>query len=145
MAGLTNGQEQVIVRVLKDRLKASTIILFGSAAQNRLRPDSDIDIAIMTPEVHNPYDLFIVAGELAEKLKREVDLVDFRQASPVFQVQIASSGIVLLDQDPADRHYAYMRAYKEYAMLNEERKEILQNYDVSLGGLKGFGKRYLSE
>ena len=99
----------------------------------------------MTPEVHNPYDLFIVAGELAEKLKREVDLVDFRQASPVFQVQIASSGIVLLDQDPADRHYAYMRAYKEYAMLNEERKEILQNYDVSLGGLKGFGKRYLSK
>lgn len=145
MAGLTNGQEQVIVRVLKDRLKASTIILFGSAAQNRLRPDSDIDIAIMTPEVHNPYDLFIVSGELAEKLKREVDLVDFRQASPVFQVQIASSGIVLLDQDPADRHYAYMRAYKEYAMLNEERKEILQNYDVSLGGLKGFGKRYLSK
>jgi hypothetical protein len=31
----------------------------------------------------------------------------------------------LLDRDPLQRQYAFMRALKEYAMLNEERKAII--------------------
>ncbi|MDT3426176.1 hypothetical protein J2Z22_001696 [Paenibacillus forsythiae] len=39
------------------------------------------------------YDRFMLAGELADKLGREVDLIDFAEASPVFRAQIIGNGI----------------------------------------------------
>ena len=102
--------------------------MFGSAAQKRLRPDSDIDIAILTGKPYTPYELFIAAGELADKLKREVDLIDFNAASTVFRAQIVNNAELLYDGNPLVRQYAFMRALKEYVMLNEERKDIIRNY-----------------
>lgn len=64
---------------------------------------------------------------LADMLHREVDLIDFQKASSVFKAQIVSDSILLCDDEPTERQYAFMRALKEYAMLNEERHEILEH------------------
>lgn len=127
MNTLTNEQKNTIIEQIQTRLKADTIILFGSAARGEMRDDSDVDIAFISKEDSSPYQSFMIAQELAEKLNREVDLIDFAAASTVFQTQIMETGILLLDDAPLRRQYAFMRALKEYALLNDERKVILQS------------------
>jgi predicted nucleotidyltransferase len=126
MDRLSEAQKSSIIRILSERLAVFTIILFGSAAKEALRQDSDIDISFMNDFPSSTYDVFLVAQELADLLKREVDLVDFRQASTVLQAQIVANGIMLLDDKQTDRQYAFMRSLKSYALLNEERSQIIQ-------------------
>ncbi len=133
MTRLSEEQSQYITDYLSRQLNADTIILFGSAAQERLRTDSDIDVAYISDIKADAYDLYMSAQHLADKLQREVDLIDFRQASTVFQAQIVGTGIVLLDKQPIQRQYAFMRSLKAYAMLNEERESLIQAYSV-MGG-----------
>jgi predicted nucleotidyltransferase len=120
-------QKTVIIQVLSERLSAFSIILFGSAAKGLLRQESDIDIAFMSNETFTSYDIFMIAQDLADQLKREVDLLDFNQASTVFQAQIVANGVLLLDEKKVVRQYAFMYSLKAYALLNEERSEIIQN------------------
>jgi predicted nucleotidyltransferase len=122
---LNEVQKKHIAQYLKQRFLAYTVILFGSAARESLRPDSDIDIAMLTARTYTPYELFLAAGELADYLNREVDLIDFVQSSPVFRSQIIGNYELLLDDNPMERQYAFMRALKEYVKLNEERSAIL--------------------
>lgn len=125
---INEGQVKALVQLIVQRLGAHTIILFGSAAKGALRSDSDIDIAYISEVKHSAYERFIVAQELADILKREVDLVDFLMASPVFKVQILTNGILLADNNEIQRQNEFIRALKEYAMLNEERKSIVNRY-----------------
>ncbi|MBD2843921.1 nucleotidyltransferase domain-containing protein [Paenibacillus sp. IB182496] len=90
-----------------------------------MRADSDVDLAFISEGAHTPYRVFEVAAQVADCLKRDVDLVEFLQASTVFQAQVVGSGELLLDEDPTRRSYLFMQALKAYAMLNEERHEIL--------------------
>lgn len=136
MAHLSDENQQVIAKYLSDHVKAYTVILFGSAANGTMRSDSDVDIAFMSDVIFLPYDLFMKAQELADILGREVDLIDFQQSSSVFKAQIISGGKLLLDEEPVKRQYAFMRALKEYALLNEERQEILDKFGFG-GGIMG--------
>lgn len=140
MDALSVCQKNAIVQYLKEHLQTYTVILFGSAAKGKLRPDSDIDIAILTENSYTPYQLFMAAGDLADKLKREVDLIDFNQASTVLKAQIVGSGVTLVDDKPLERQYAFMRALKEYAMLNEERKAFLTKMNFFNGEESSFDK-----
>jgi len=126
-------QVQRAAEAIADRLGAHTVILFGSAASGALRLDSDIDLAFLADRTFAAYDIFLVAQQVAELVGREVDLVDFREASTVFQAQIVGTGMVLVDNRPLERQYAYMRALKSYAMLNDERRPVLEK----LGYIEG--------
>lgn len=103
------------------------IYLFGSAARNELREDSDIDIAFLGKLNLNEYDIFMKAQELAFLLKRDVDLIDLRKASTVFKKEVVEKGKVISCNDNNERMLFEMRTLKEYAMLNEERNEIIKN------------------
>jgi hypothetical protein len=52
-------------------------------------------------------------------------LIDFNQATSVLKSQIVGEGQIVYDNKPLIRQYAYMRALKEYAMLNDERAVVL--------------------
>ncbi|MCL6457521.1 MAG: nucleotidyltransferase domain-containing protein [Gorillibacterium sp.] len=136
---LAEDQEQIIVDFLTKKYQVFAVILFGSAAKKKLRPDSDVDIAFMTETSSTAYDRFMSAQQLADKLGREVDLIDFREASSVFKVQILKHGKLLYDGNPFARKSAYMYALREYAMLNEERMSILENLGWKKGGDNEFG------
>lgn len=125
MNGLQDHEKSVIVNQLKAKLDTFAVILFGSAAREQLMPNSDIDIAFLSDRSFEPYELFMVAGDLASELGREVDLVPFHDVSTVLQAHIVSDGILLLDERKSQRQIVFMRALKEYAMLNEARRPIL--------------------
>ena len=100
--------------------------LFGSLASGDARPDSDVDLAVLAPRPL-PHDRLVrVREELAERLRRDVDLVDLARAPTVLQAQIVSTGRVLRDLDPAGRERFETYVYSAYARLNEERRGILE-------------------
>ncbi|WP_399552161.1 type VII toxin-antitoxin system MntA family adenylyltransferase antitoxin, partial [uncultured Clostridium sp.] len=73
---LNEGALSTVSELLIEEFNPITIYLFGSAARNELREDSDIDIAFLTEEDVDSYTCFMKAQELADIFKREVDLIN---------------------------------------------------------------------
>lgn len=108
------------------------VYLFGSAAQGRARPDSDVDIAFLAPVSPDAVRVFDVAQEIAAEIGREVDLVDLRRASAVLKAQVVATGtrVQVSDSSAADEFEMY--ALSDYARANEERREPLRIFEESL-------------
>lgn len=73
---------------------------FGSRITGQARADSDLDLAVLVAGYADPVLLFELAGELADRVGCEVDLLDMRAASTVMQHQILSTGLRLWSADP---------------------------------------------
>lgn len=114
-----------IIDILTKNVKPTLIYIFGSAARNELREDSDIDIAYLSDITLSNYEIFMLANDVADIVKRDVDLIDLKKTSTVFKAQIVGNGKVIYCRDDTKRMYFEMYAFKDYALLNEERKEIL--------------------
>jgi len=115
--------------MLKHQPQIQAIYLFGSAAKNQLRPDSDIDIAVLLPYqiAKNNENLFMtpLRHELENEVQRDVDLINLRQVSTVFQYIIVNSGEIIHCADKVERHTFEMLVWSFYQKLNEERADIL--------------------
>ena len=125
---LSEQQQLLIVQELCTLAEAHTIIVFGSVAKGSARPESDIDIAYLSSVRRSTYQRFRIGQQLADTLGRDVDLIDFQEASTVFQVQIASTGIVLYEEHPLLRQLSYIQAFREYVQLNDKRQPILDDF-----------------
>ncbi|WP_028402307.1 type VII toxin-antitoxin system MntA family adenylyltransferase antitoxin [Ectobacillus panaciterrae] len=122
-----NNHLAVIKEFLVNKLSPYVIYLFGSQAKQQTHPDSDFDIAFISEEDFDTYERFMISQELAAILNKDVDLVDLKKASTVFQAQIITSGTVLYCSDNAKKAVFEMYTLKKYAKLNEERSEIVKN------------------
>ncbi|KYD25652.1 nucleotidyltransferase domain-containing protein [Geobacillus sp. NFOSA3] len=121
-----NHDFQTIVQFLVKKINPYVIYLFGSEAQQQARQDSDIDLAFLSERTLSHYERFMIAGELAAILNCDVDLVDLKEATTVFQAQVVGKGKVLYCADDDKKAQFEMKVFKEYAKLNEERAEILE-------------------
>lgn len=119
-------EKQVIVDFLVQELDPLLIYLYGSYAKGKARPNSDVDLAFYANQQSDPYEIFLLANQLAMQLRKDVDLVDLRTASTVFRAQVISTGELLLCSDRFFKENYEIRVLKEYTKLNEERKEILE-------------------
>lgn len=128
---ITQQQIDIIKNFLIKNLDVDVIYLFGSSVKNTMREDSDIDIAFLSEKSVDPFDLFHLSQKLADLVGREVDLIDVKKATTVFQTQIISTGIVIYSRDEKKRAIFEMITYKSYARLNEEREEILDKIKES--------------
>jgi len=120
---------KIIKKDLVKALDPSLIYIFGSISKDKVRKDSDIDIAILTDRQIDEYKLFILSQKLADVLKREIDLVDLNKASTVLKVQIIKTGKLIYNSDNLRKMYFQMRAIRDYALLNEERMEIINKIE----------------
>lgn len=125
---LSEEQLAKIKDFLQKKVEPYLIILFGSAAQGKLRPDSDLDLAFLSDYIVNDEDNFFNAADLAEIIGRDVDLIDLSKASTVFKAQIIGKGKVIYSSDEYLRMTFAMTTFKEYAVLNEERQCILDRF-----------------
>jgi len=114
------------IEILKEEFNPIVIYLFGSGAKNKLRDDSDIDIAFLTDDEVDSYECFMKSQELADIFCREVDLINLNTSSTVFKAQVVGTGKIIYCRDETKRMYFEMRSFKAYAMLNEEREVILK-------------------
>jgi uncharacterized protein len=107
------------------------IYLFGSYGTETAWPDSDVDIALLLPPLQAKSEPSLAMSQchfdLAEALAKDVDLVNARQVSTVFQKEIIFGRLIYC----ADRYAVdvfEMLTLSYYQKLNEERKEILEAF-----------------
>lgn len=122
---LSHDSKKIVVRFLLEKLNPDLVYLFGSLGRGIGREESDLDLAFYDGKEHEPYTMFLLANQLAQLLRREVDLVDLGAASTVFRAQVITTGELLYYRDRTFKEYYEMRVLKEYAKLNEERQVIL--------------------
>ena len=97
-----------------------------------------MDIAFLSDDDIDEYRTFMKAQEIANVFNRDCDLIDLKKTSTVLKAQIIGNGKKIFCNDEIKRAYFEMRSLKEYALLNEERAEILK-YIESSGSV--YGKR----
>lgn len=73
------------------RMGATQVFVFGSATKDGLRPDSDVDMAVLglPPAVY-----FSAVSKASELLGRPVDLVDLNDRTPLVQYLLRSGDLV---------------------------------------------------
>lgn len=125
MNSIDHSQLDTIKNHLVEKISPYLIILFGSAAKGTMTHQSDIDIAFLSDQPVNDYEVFMVAQELSDLLNRQVDLINLANASTVFRAQVIGTGKTIYDNDPFRRMTFQMNSLKAYAKLNEERQCVL--------------------
>ncbi|MDN4524007.1 type VII toxin-antitoxin system MntA family adenylyltransferase antitoxin [Fictibacillus fluitans] len=124
-----NKREEQIIRFLAAELEPYLIVLFGSTIKGNENQDSDVDIGYLSDKEIDHYERFMKSQELASILNKEVDLVDLKKASTVFQAQIVGTGKVIFCADDKRRMEFEMMTLKMYAKLNEEREIIMKDIE----------------
>ena len=114
-----------INEILINYLDPILIYLFGSYTKGTNNKESDIDLAFLSDTELSDYEIYLISQELADSLKIDVDLVDLKKASTVFKAQVVGTGKTIYCKDNTKRMYFEMQAFKDYAVLNEERSIIL--------------------
>lgn len=111
--------------IRKEWNSVEAVYLYGSALTAPKPEGSDIDLAVLSKEPVSAQKRWEMAQQLASFLKTDVDLADLRRSSTVFQFQVISTGrrIDCSDLKASEDFETYV--YSDYARLNEERKEIL--------------------
>lgn len=116
-----------MVRIILEHTPAvQAIYLFGSYGTTDEWPNSDVDIALLLPPGQAQRSLMdAMPLALTQLLGKEVDLINLRQVSTVFQKEIimAERRIFCADAYAADEFE--MLVLSRYQKLNEERADIL--------------------
>lgn len=122
-------QEQLLHRLIlqlqKDIPGLFAVYRFGSWGTTAERADSDIDLAVLATVPFEPVRRWEVAQQLAAIAGRNVDLVDLGAASTVMRAQAIAQGESIFCADETRCSEFENFVYSDYARLNEERREIL--------------------
>lgn len=124
-----NEYDEIVRTVLEHYPGVQAIYLFGSFGTEYEWPDSDVDIALLLPpdEAKRTEHLALSHARTALEglLRKDVDLINLRQVSTVFQKEIimAERRIFCADAYAADEFE--MLVISLYQKLNEERAEVL--------------------
>lgn len=125
--------ERSIIQIVLDHYPTTqAIYLFGSYGTDDEWPDSDVDIAVLLPPVEAKQVRTLVMSDLRFALERllekDVDLINVRRVSTVFQKEIvmADRRIFCADTYAADEFEMLVLSF--YQKLNQERQEILDEF-----------------
>lgn len=130
--------EEIIIDFLKKQISGlAGIYIYGSFADESMRPESDIDIGFISSEKIDPVKLWEIQEQLASKLDKDVDLVDLKNVSVILRAEVIEKGIRIFTGNKYDCDYFEMVTYSLYADLNESRAEILEEVKEKYGRNSG--------
>ena len=124
---------QLLIQTIRDFYPdVQAIYLFGSYNTEFQRDNSDIDIALLLPHAEAKKEKCMALSDCKLKLERitgkTVDLINLRESSTVFQKEVTCTGKVIFCDDENARLEFEMLTLSFYQKLNEERKEILEDF-----------------
>lgn len=128
--------DAVVKAICKALPECRAVYLFGSQAQAMSRADSDVDLALVLDTKPEPDAIFSLRSDLALLLRKDVDLVDLLRADSVTQAQVVAGGQVLYTADPTALAHYEARVFSRYALLNEERRGIIEDI-AKRGAIRG--------
>ncbi len=123
---LAEESRRIVEILIEEIEELAAVYRFGSTARGAGREGSDVDIALLAPELLDPAKHFSLQEDLAAALRKDVDLIDLRAAPTVLRMQVVSRGTVIADLNPQARSSFETYVFADYARLNEERREILE-------------------
>ena len=100
---LTESQIESIREYARSRPEIVAVYLFGSEAEGLSRPESDVDLAVMTHRPLSGQDRLDMEVHLSLRIGRNVDLVAFETADPVLKHEILKPKKLLYEADRAER------------------------------------------
>ncbi|HEY6558355.1 MAG TPA: nucleotidyltransferase domain-containing protein [Polyangiaceae bacterium] len=101
----------------RDRPDVVAVYLFGSVARGTSGPRSDVDVGVLyrtAPQSRLMAQPFREEANLAEQLKRAVQIIVMNRASADLVHRVLRDGILVLDQHPSQRIAFEVRARNEY-------------------------------
>jgi len=123
--------EIIIQTILTHYPNAQGIYLFGSCMTDDEWPESDVDLAVLLPPLEAKQERHITGSDcaldLACTLGKEVDLLNARTVSTVFQKEIVTKGRLLYSADRYAVDEFEMLTLSYYQKLNEERAGIIES------------------
>ena len=117
--------------------------IFGSMAQGRARPGSDVDVAVLLSDDLDGEARFMrrlrLGTEVEEAIGHRTDLVVLNDAPPLLRHQVLKHGRLVFERDRAARVEFEVRAGKIYADLKPmydffTRVLLKEIKEVGLGG-----------
>lgn len=119
-----------LVALLEQDSRISAAYLLGSAANGRMRHESDIDVAILPAQgvQLGSIDLAELSGKLSYEAGRLVDIGLLSSANLVYSRQALGTGRRLFMKDPYYGELMETSLISMYLWFNEERKELINVY-----------------
>lgn len=105
--------------------------VFGSAASGQLRPESDLDVAILRVNPLSPDEVLELKSFISQKFRRDSDILDLYRVDSVTAAQVVTTGVEVLSLNPLKMAEFETMALSRYALLNEERWEILKDIEAT--------------
>lgn len=123
--------DTLVQTILKRYPETQAVYLFGSYGTGHEWPESDVDIAVLLPpeKAKNTGSLSIIdlQFELETLLKKQVDLINLRLVSTVFQKEIIAADRRIFCADNNAAIMFEMLVVSGYQKLNEERAGIIED------------------
>ncbi len=119
-----------IQRRLEQDRRVLAAYLLGSAASGRMRPDSDLDLALMTmPDATlSPQDRITLAAELGLEVGIVVDIGELSSKNLVYAKEAILTGRRFFTRDVFQADLKACTLLGMYFRFNEERREVLDAY-----------------
>lgn len=119
-----------IQRRLEQDGRVLAAYLLGSAVSGRMRPDSDLDLALMTmPDAEmSSLDRIALAAELALDLGIVVDIGELSSKNLIYAKEAILAGRRIFTRDPFQADLKACTLLGMYCRFNEERQEVLDAY-----------------
>lgn len=115
-----------------DKNNISLFIIFGSYAKAKVRPHSDIDIALALEEPKSDVDKLHLIFELEGIFQKQVDLVILKPSTdPLLRFEIFSTGKPLFMSNSQLFEESKLQAWKAYLdteKIRQLRHEYVKNY-----------------
>lgn len=108
------------------------LILFGSRARGNTHSKSDWDFAILSGESLNYLEIYGILADIFKISDDKIDLVNFKNSSPLLDYHIAKDGKVIYEHQPEEFIKFQMKACKIYADTVKFRELQKQNIKVWL-------------
>jgi predicted nucleotidyltransferase len=127
----TELTERIAGYLANDR-RITAAFLLGSAVRDALRPDSDVDIALL-PEAGTTltgFDRANIAADLAALVHRDVDLGVLDTTNLVYAKEAYLNGECIFCRDSLRRDLFGATVLGEYLDLREVRQEVEHAYQA---------------
>ncbi len=123
---VTTKQEiaRIVGRFAADQPAALAAYLFGSAVQERLTTDSDVDVGILFITQPDGLRLLELQEDLSALLGRQADLVSLNQVSPFLGMQVLKHGEIVFERSARATREFQVRTMLAYWDLKQVRKPI---------------------
>jgi len=123
---MTTTIAQQVANALAPHSEIQLAFVFGSAARGTMRPDSDVDVAVLAVEHLSPESRLELTSELSLALKREIDLVDLSTAWGLILRQVLTTGTLALNRSHTAHAMLLKRMLFDQADMEPLRQKIIE-------------------